>query len=723
MIRMEVDRADNRPAAGFCAEADRVDGADGPDENKVVQAATHHQPAVLPRSDGSSAGVGRCGGTGGGSVDDNGVGAWMRCERAGGGDAVSSCDASPSPRPSVQATQESRKRRYESVNCSDEPSDKHDTQACRSSQARPDSPSLTERMKDSTPRDAAKPRDEPETDDTSHSHSHSPEPVQTNLCPNKRQRTAQASPHGATTVSDYQLNACETTRTGLDCRIIRSELIDGGIATNMDRTDENTSIPVSNPVSLTCGPEVARLSGEDVGSGDDTALRLDDAQSQPDALQPVGTSAPYSSRGSICAWHDMPSPQLSSSALDSLDNQSASTIAGGPAVSRHQMSSLDNADHEMSRDVEEVHHPGDNRASRRSLSSKLGGKDATANLQQSTRGSGSQVRRSAGEVGERQRFRRVRGARATPSNRIDESGDEHKQQVARRVHRRPRRRGFKALASQGRDTRRVAGGGFLKPPQRHSNDPDPASVRLEIDHDGEMPLDGSSKHLHKAPTPIIHVTVRPVSRDTSVLIALGRSDVVPMQYDDGIASAIESSLGRTVKLANVSIDPLLPGAWLLTGLVRNPENGGVRTCDGQLTAQPSDAGERGSQSAMRLLPRARSGSDIHSGDEDELWSDSGDSSSSEGNDASNHRQEPFQEYGMNGDSDEESDGLGAGNWKSRHIKSSKWEESEDEHLRLWVAKNAKPKWKAICRRFPKRTDASVRLRGHHIRSEETKGNG
>lgn len=81
--------------------------------------------------------------------------------------------------------------------------------------------------------------------------------------------------------------------------------------------------------------------------------------------------------------------------------------------------------------------------------------------------------------------------------------------------------------------------------------------------------------------------------------------------------------------------------------------------------------------------------------------------------------ESSQECRENGKSNEESDGLGDSAWKSGHIKGSKWEDSEDEHRRMWVTQDARPRWKAIYRRFPKRTDASVCLRGHKIRSEET----
>lgn len=101
-----------------------------------------------------------------------------------------------------------------------------------------------------------------------------------------------------------------------------------------------------------------------------------------------------------------------------------------------------------------------------------------------------------------------------------------------------------------------------------------------------------------------------------MLIALGRGDKVPMLYDDA-ASAIEHAVGGGVKLQGILIDPLPPGAWLLTGLIcESDEDEGGQTGNRQLTAQASNAGARDLQSELRLRPRPQSRSSIRSGGED-----------------------------------------------------------------------------------------------------------
>lgn len=188
---------------------------------------------------------------------------------------------------------------------------------------------------------------------------------------------------------------------------------------------------------------------------------------------------------------------------------------------------------------------------------------------------------------------------------------------------------------------------------------------------------------------------------------------MPLWYDIGLASAVKDVVGHPVKLANISIEPLPPKAWLLTGFVLGPDldRGG----EGQSTAQTAQSAEKVSQGALR--PRLRSqSSGIPFGGSGEP-SVSGDDASNM-SDASSNRQEYSQERVEHGDSDEESDGLGGSSgWKSRHIKGSEWAPSEDEHLRMWVARDARSNWKAIYRRLPKRTDGSVYLRGQKIRKE------
>ena len=187
-----------------------------------------------------------------------------------------------------------------------------------------------------------------------------------------------------------------------------------------------------------------------------------------------------------------------------------------------------------------------------------------------------------------QQHLRTGSGRTAHLNPSDDSAAELERPAARRLSRPPRRRRVDTLVSQDGDRRRVAGRRLPGLLNGYSNEPGPARPYLEFGHDGEMQLDGSDKHPQTAPARVIYVTrvtIRPVSRDISVLIVLGRSDMVPIKYDNGVASAIADAVGHVVKLASISIDLLPPGAWLLTGIVRGPEkDGDIRTGDGQLIA-------------------------------------------------------------------------------------------------------------------------------------------
>lgn len=153
---------------------------------------------------------------------------------------------------------------------------------------------------------------------------------------------------------------------------------------------------------------------------------------------------------------------------------------------------------------------------------------------------------------------------------------------------------------------------------------------------------------------------------------------MPMWYDNGVGSAIEDAVGHAEKLASISVEPLPPRAWLLSGLVLGPDvDRGVQIGKGQLTAQTAQSAERVSQGALHPRRRSQSSGVRFGGEGQRSVSsdDAGDSSSGASNtsDASSNRQEYSQQHVEHGDSDEESDGLGdSSGWKSSHIKGSEW---------------------------------------------------